>query len=184
MDKQLESHSFAKGIDKLPTSPEAISKVEVSPSVPTHEEQLSIPSIVPTVSDETELTPEQMEERWHTKEVREIMNTLTQLPRGLPTTLWGKDIATLASNIVDGPKKIAPDGTPLAKVENRWYCVDRKRIGTFLTEWREETPLPSKSSESIAEDRSKKLDKLEDALLEGKISEETYYSLKEKYDRD
>ena len=110
------------------------------------------------------------------------MKTLTQLPRGLPTALWGKDINALAREIVDGPKKEAPDGTPLVKVGGKWYVANIANVGTFLGEWKDEPSRPSVDHDLTEEKRKEKLDKLEDALLEGKISEETYQRLRKKYE--
>jgi hypothetical protein len=66
------------------------------------------------------------------------MKALTQLPRGMPTHLWGKDIAQLGRDIVDGPRKTTPDGTEVVKLHGYWYTADYRNIGTFLREYKEE----------------------------------------------
>jgi hypothetical protein len=121
-------------------------------------------------------TPEALAERAHAIEVREVMKVLTQLPRGLPTTLWGRDMGQLSQEIVDGERRTSPQGEPLVLIDGRWYIVDLDNVGTFLTEWKEEEePL------SPEEAKVKKLEQLEEALLEGRISESTYQELVRKY---
>lgn len=123
-------------------------------------------------------TAEELEERAHAGEVRDVMRALTQMPRGLPTSLSSKDMSELASQIVDGPKRTAPDGTPLVQVDGRWYTADHNITGQFLQEWKGDGPGAAPSST----DRAKKLEMLEQRLLEGRISEETYERLRRKYE--
>ncbi len=158
-------------LGKLASELEASKGEEAAP--PEEPEQLDIETVTPP-------TEEDLADRAHAGVVREVMKLLTQLPRGMPTTLWGKDIATLAREIVDGPKKTAPDGATLVEVEGRWYYADHTKLGTFLMEFKEEKAA---AAPEISEDeRATKLDKLESALLDGKISEETYKELKKKYE--
>ena len=142
-----------------------------SPPPPLSEESLDLETVTPP-------TAEELEERQHSVEVREVMNALTAMPRGLPTTLWGKDIAKLGREIVDGPKKEAPDGTLLVQVDGRWYAADHTRPVAFLIEWKEDAP-EEVTDEMTEQDR---LEKLENALLEGNISEEMYERLKQNYE--
>ena len=122
-------------------------------------------------------------DREHTREVREVMKALTQLPQGLPTALWGWDMAELARAIVDGERRTTPDGTPLVKIKGKWYNADRANAGVFAREWKEpEAPVAPKRATTTAEERDRKLEQLETALLEGKISEQTYRELKRKYE--
>jgi hypothetical protein len=52
-------------------------------------------------------------------------------------------------------------------------------VGSFLQEWKdEETSRPPLTEEG----RAKRLEQLEERLLEGKISEETYERLRRKYE--
>ena len=114
-------------------------------------------------------------DRERTREVREVMRALTQLPQGLPTTLWGWDMAELARAIVDGERCTAPDGTPLVKVKGKWYNTDRTNVGVFVREWKEPVAQAApKRTAMTAEERERKLEQLETALLEGKISEKTF----------
>jgi hypothetical protein len=137
----------------------------------------------PEVREEPAQPPplEVLAEREHTKEVREVMKILTQLPRGLPTALWGREMAELARDIVDGETKTVEDGTPLALINGRWYIVDVENVGTFLREWKDEK---KGAPELDGDERAKKLAQLEELLLEGKISEETYERLRKKYEGD
>jgi len=114
-------------------------------------------------------------------EEREVMEALTQLPQGLPTSLGNWDMAALARTVLSGEKKTLPDGTELVNINGQWYNADRTNVGRFMREHKEpKTPKISKRSENNLEDR---LDMLEQALLEGKISEKTYMELKAKYEK-
>ena len=122
-------------------------------------------------------------DRERTREVREVMRALTQLPQGLPTTLGGWDMAELARAIVDGEKRTTPDGTPLVRIKGKWYNADRANVGAFAREWKEPEPVVvARRSAMTHEERARKLEQLETALLEGKISEQTYRELKRKYE--
>jgi hypothetical protein len=116
-------------------------------------------------------------------EVRDVMKVLTQLPRGLPTALWGKDMGALAREIVDGPKRTHPDGSEYVQIDGKWYKADHSNVGTFLGEWKDEKPAQARETPSMDEDeRQLKLEKLEARLLDGAISEETYERLRKKYE--
>ena len=130
------------------------------------------------------VTLEDEADRERTREVREVMRALTQLPQGLPTTLWGWDMNELARAIVDGERRTAADGTQLVKIKGKWYNGDRTNVGVFVREWKEpEAPAAPKPPATAREERERKLEQLESALLEGKISEPTYRELKRKYER-
>jgi uncharacterized membrane protein len=122
-------------------------------------------------------TAEELAERKHAEEVREVMKALTQLPRGLPVSLNNYELTSLASKIVDGPRRRTPDGETLVEIDGKWYTADHTITGSFMQPHRE----VSSSPELSADDRAKKLDQLEARLLEGKISEETYNRLRKKY---
>ena len=47
------------------------------------------------------------------------------------------DMSDLAEAIVDGPRKDAPDGTPMVELKDRWYRVDLESPDTFLKEFEE-----------------------------------------------
>ncbi len=140
----------------------------------------TVPAGPPPAEERRELTPEEEADREHAMEVREVMKSLTQLPRGLPTALWGMDIAELGRAIVDGEKRTTADGAELVLINGKWYNADRNNLGRFMIEWKEEAAGPSGTG--AAGDRASKLARLEERLLEGKISEETYERLRKKYE--
>jgi hypothetical protein len=183
VDKREELEALAGELDAIATALEADRAADTAPSSPPPGTAVpAAAALVPELTEPAPLTAEQEAEREHTKEVREVMKILTQLPRGLPTALWGMDINALAREIVDGPKKVAPDGAPLVQVGGKWYVADVANVGTFLNEVKDE-PSRSPVDHDLTEDeRKEKLNKLEDALLEGKISEETYQRLQKKYE--
>lgn len=163
-------------LDRLATDPEEQRELEAAQAPPAPQlETLAVPEmgVVMEVSDD------EMADRLHATQVRDVGKALTQLPRGLPTALWNKDLSELARDIVDGPKKAAPDGTKLVQVDGNWYSADHTNVGTFLREYKEE--VTSRPSIDV-DDRVKKLDQLDERLLEGKISEETYERLRKKYE--
>ncbi len=137
------------------------------------------PLEVPEPAEEP--SPEELAARAHATQVREVMKALTQLPRGMPTALWGMDMAKLAKVIVDGPRRTAPDGTELVDIKGRWYTADHTEVGTFLQERRDEKAAGKAPASD--DERARKLEQLEERLLEGKISEETYQQLKKKYEQ-
>jgi len=116
---------------------------------------------------------ETMADREHARQIREVMKALTQLPRGLPIYLSNKEMSQLASEITDGPKRTAPDGSQLVEIDGTWYNADHTATGRFLQVWKEEVS---------EDDDAKRVEQLEARLLEGKISEETYERLRKKYE--
>ncbi len=167
--------SLSSELDKIATELEEQRDVGRVTSEPLPElETLAIPLAAQSV----EYSEDEMAERAHTTEVREVMKVLTQLPRGLPTSLGAWDLTDLASAIVDGERKTAPDGAELVLITNKWYEASYKNPGTFLKEWKE--GLDFETEPGI--DKARKLDLLEVRLMEGKISEETYNRLRVKYE--
>jgi hypothetical protein len=65
-----------------------------------------------------------------------ILKSLSSLPRGLPSALWGLDMEDLASNVVSGERKDTPDGDLLVKIGNRWYYGDETSLGSFMQEYK------------------------------------------------
>ena len=103
------------------------------------------------------------------------MKVLTQLPAGLPTSLWGWDMSELSRTIANGERRKSPDGIPLVMIKGRWYIADRSDLGSFLRE-------SDEGDEGTPEERRKKLKQREKALLDGKITERTYQELRKKYE--
>jgi hypothetical protein len=93
-------------------------------------------------------------------------------------------MAELARAILDGPHRTTSDGTTLVLIKGKWYYANRSNVNLFLREWKEPGAMPvPKAKGSTSSERAKKLDQLEAALLDGKISEKTYKDLKEKYSK-
>jgi hypothetical protein len=136
------------------------------------------PPASPELEEVVAPSEEELADRAHAGEVRDVMEALTQLPRGLPVSLIDYELTALALKIVDGPKKKLPDGTTLVEIDGKWYTADHTRTSTFLQLHHE----PSESPGLATVDRVKKLEQLEARLLEGKISEETYDRLRKKYE--
>lgn len=160
----------ARAADELEASKQPVTAPEPSP----------VESELPALQLEEVAVPtaEELAEREHAGEVREVMKALTQLPRGLPVSLIDYELSTLAVMITDGPKKETPDGTVLVEIDGKWYTADHTRTSTFLQLHKG----PSGSRELSDDERAKKLEKLEERLLDGQISEETYERLRKKYE--
>jgi hypothetical protein len=169
-DEALDLAELAGSIGDMADSLESVREAEWAETMVPDPER--IPFLAPDL-EKVSLTSEEIADRAHTKEVREVMRVLTQLPRGLPTALGGKDLTALAREIVE-----APDGCVLVEIDGHWYHADPGNTGKFLTEWREDNG----SANGDADERLKRLDQLEQALLEGKISEGTYNELRRKYE--
>jgi hypothetical protein len=121
--------SLSVQMDEMATSTEMERSKELTgrPAAPQEApETLEIPSHEEL---EGEVTQEDMEDRAHAKEVREVMKALTQLPRGLPTSLWNWDMGDLARTLVDGESRTAPDGTRLVRIDGVWYNADHRKAG-------------------------------------------------------
>ena len=113
------------------------------------------------------------------QEVREVMRAITQLPRGLPSSLSHWDISDLAKAVVNEEKMTTEEGVSLVKIKGTWYLADYRSVGTFLHEWKESN---GSSYEMTSAKKKEFLRKLEDRLVNGEISEETYERLRKKYD--
>ena len=118
------------------------------------------------------------EELAEVQKVREVMRAITQLPRGLPSSLSHWDISDLAKAVVRGERRTFKNGESLVKIKGTWYLADHVSVGTFLHEWKEST---GSSSEMTPAQKEEFLRKLEDRLVNGEISEETYERLRKKY---
>jgi hypothetical protein len=156
-----------------PSTPYEPSEVELEP----YAAPLPVPEPPPMTTDVPGMDPLELAEA---REEREVMKALNQLPHGLPNTLWSWDMVALSRRIISGEKRTAPNGTQLVNVDGKWYEADRTNVERFMREYTE--PVPSGEPSSREEYVRDKLDKLEDALLDGRISEETYKELKAKYE--
>jgi hypothetical protein len=61
-----------------------------------------------------------------------LLQVLSSLPRGLPSTLWGKDMEELALEIVNGKYAETSQGDVIVQIRRKWYYGDPADIGTFL----------------------------------------------------
>ena len=90
-------------------------------------------------------------------------------------------MVVLARAILSGERRTLDDGTELVEIDGRWYNADRTNAGRFMREHK--VTLEPKTGPSDDRAAMDKLEKLEEALLEGRISEQTYQDLKAKYER-
>lgn len=129
-------------------------------------------------------------------EILALTNTILRIPGGLNRRLMGYDMWALAEKIVDGERSTAPNGRPVVTIDGRRYYSDPDDLSTFLSEVdddgaEDEGPRtkkkPSKKAKkdeagpSDEEKRQQMLDKLDQRLIDGDISEGTYERLRKKY---
>lgn len=145
-------------------------------------------SIVPVATTEEQTLGADRE-----TEILALSNTILKIPGGLNRRLMGKDMWDLAEKIVDGEKTIAPNGKPMIAIYGRNFYADPDDLSTFLQEVDEEeemakskkkAPKKDKAStgdQTSAEKRREMLDKLDQRLIDGDISEDTYERLRKKY---
>lgn len=62
----------------------------------------------------------------------EVMNVLTNLPRGVPSSLWGFEIDELAQEILKAEYGVTPRGAPVLRIKDKWYRGDIEDKSTFL----------------------------------------------------
>jgi DNA-binding Lrp family transcriptional regulator len=63
---------------------------------------------------------------------QEIMNVLTNLPRGVPSSLWGLAVDELAGEILKAEYGLTPSGAPLVQLKGKWYRGDVEDASTYL----------------------------------------------------
>jgi hypothetical protein len=172
--------SMSQGVPApaYPAPPPATTYAYQPPPPPPPEPSYGVLPLAPA----REPTAMEAEEAAQAREEREVMRALTQLPQGLPTSLWGWDMSELSRAVVSGPRRTESDGTEMVLIKGRWFNADRTNVGRFMRELKEGED-DKKAPPPEADDRNKRMDKLEAALLEGKISEQTYKELKAKYER-
>jgi hypothetical protein len=140
-------------------------------------------------------------------EILGLTNTMLKIPGGLNRHLMGYDMWDLAEMIVDGEVSLAPNGKPTVTIGGRRYYSDPDDLRTFLTEVdggeeeEEEPPVArgkkkrrtaeatkagagAEAEVSEEEKRRQTLEKLDQRLIDGDISEETYERLRKKYGGD
>jgi len=111
---------------------------------------------------------------------RSYQNAIGRLPFGVPSReLAGRDWVELAGLLATGERMTSGDGAELTAIEGRWYHSDPDDTDTFLREYREPRAEPPPDAPDV--DRERLLAKLEERLILGEISEESYNELRRKY---
>ncbi len=120
---------------------------------------------------------------------RKHQNAIGRLPYGIPAQeLRGMDWVELASLLATGEKRTLPDGRETTQVKGKWYYSDPGDTSTFLTEHGAKPKSEPRRAAAAAGaaappmDKAALLAKLEERLILGEISEETYRELKRKYE--
>ena len=116
---------------------------------------------------------------------RKYQNAIGRLPYGIPAQeLRGMDWVELAGLLATGEKRTLPDGRETTQIKGRWYYSDASDTSTFLTEHGAKPKAEPRRAAAAAPtmDRAALLAKLEERLILGEISEETYRELKRKYE--
>ena len=115
---------------------------------------------------------------------RKYQTALGRLPYGIPAAeLKDREWTWLASALATGQKKETPDGREVTLIEGRWYFSDVKDASSFLTEHGARPRAePKKVATALTMDRATIMAKLEERLVMGEISEETYEKLRAKYE--
>jgi len=145
-----------------------------------HEEPVAEEPPAP-VEEATAALPQRSEEELRLDELkRTYQNAIGRLPFGVPSReLAGKDWVELASLLATGERMTSEEGAELTAIEGRWYHSDPDDTDTFLKEYREPREEPPPEAPGL--DREQFLAKLEERLILGEISEESYRELKRKY---
>jgi|GEM_PF-1380892 len=66
-----------------------------------------------------------------------VLQALSSLPRGLPSSLWGIEMDDLASRVVMSERRVTDDGDILVKIGNRWYFGDETNLGLFMQQYKD-----------------------------------------------
>ncbi|MEW5760902.1 MAG: hypothetical protein AB1779_09070, partial [Candidatus Thermoplasmatota archaeon] len=64
------------------------------------------------------------------------LSLITSIPRGLPSSLWGINVETLAKLVANAEYRKTSDGEIILKIKDRWYYGDCTDLGIFLQEYR------------------------------------------------
>jgi hypothetical protein len=114
---------------------------------------------------------------------RKYQNAIGHLPYGIPSPeLKGRDWVSLAAALATGKKRTTPEGHELTEIDGRWYHSDPEDSGTFLKEHGARRTVDDGRSAKVevTTDREQLLSKLEERMIMGEISEESYKDLKRK----
>jgi DNA-binding Lrp family transcriptional regulator len=80
----------------------------------------------------------------HPKDETEVMQILTNLPRGVPSSLWGFEIDELATEILNAEYAMTSKGAPILKIKNKWYRGDIDDISSYLRSYDDVVLKPKK----------------------------------------
>jgi hypothetical protein len=109
---------------------------------------------------------------------RKYHNAIGSLPFGIPSReLEEWDWIELANALVAGEKQTLPEGGEITNIEGRWYHSDTDDGSTFLKEHVESN---QEDQEGYSMEKEDLLAILEERLIMGEISEESYLGLKVK----
>ncbi len=88
-----------------------------------------------------ERSPEEIAERKAQDSISEreskVLQALSSLPRGLPSSLWGIELEDLAAKVVAAERRDSPEGDTLVKIVNRWYYGDETNLGLFMQHYKD-----------------------------------------------
>jgi DNA-binding Lrp family transcriptional regulator len=62
----------------------------------------------------------------------EVTDLLTNLPRGVPSSLWGLEFDELVQQIMKAEYALTPRGFPIMKIKNKWFRGDLEDPSTYL----------------------------------------------------
>ena len=115
---------------------------------------------------------------------RKYQTAIGRPPYGIPAQeLKDNDWTWLAAALATGQKKDTPDGREVTLIEGRWYFSDVKDASSFLKEHGAKPKVEAKKPVvAPTMDKATILAKLEERLVMGEISEETYNQLRKKYE--
>jgi len=162
------------------------------PFAPEVEQQVTseVESLFATPTEETEpiISEEEQEQLRLDNLKRKYQNAIGRLPYGIPSKeLAGGEWVDLASALATGEKKETPGGREMTEIDGRWYYSDVKDTGTFLKEYgpkHKEGKKVAKEAAVVTADKTDLLAKLEERFILGEVSEEAYFSLKDKLEKE
>jgi hypothetical protein len=162
--------------EPTPAEPEKAPTYAPRPTYAAPAEPVSV-SYELVAEKETTLTEADLEEQRLDDLKRNYQNAIGLLDFGIPSPeLQGNDWVTMAALLAEGEHSTLDNGSPITKIDGRWYHSDTEDLRTFLREVKEQAP-----SDAGTSDKADLLRKVEVRFNKGQISEETYNRLKKKY---
>ncbi len=128
-------------------------------------------------------SPEDTEARRVEDLKRTYQNAIGRLPFGVPSReLASWDWVDLTSALVTGEKRTVEGDREVTAIDGRWYYSDPDDLTSFLKEHVVRTEEAPGRVEPEPADKATLLVKLEERFILGEISEETYNTLRKKYE--